>query len=80
MNHIVSVFDAAKENLALLLRRVKDSKTNVRKAALQVPGAELNQQQPRFRLKSFLVGGRVEYLHVPRLTCVLFLHRPCWVS
>ncbi|KAF6727077.1 Condensin-2 complex subunit D3 [Oryzias melastigma] len=27
--------DAAKENLALLLRRVKDSKTNVRKAALQ---------------------------------------------
>lgn len=80
VNHIVSVFDAAKENLALLLRRVKDSKTNVRKAALQVPGAELNQQQPRFRLKSFLVGGRVEYLHVPSLTCVLFLHRPCWVS
>uniref|UniRef100_A0A3B4F4U4 Non-SMC condensin II complex subunit D3 n=1 Tax=Pundamilia nyererei TaxID=303518 RepID=A0A3B4F4U4_9CICH len=35
VNHIVSVFDAAKENLALLLRRVKDSKTNVRKAALQ---------------------------------------------
>uniref|UniRef100_A0A3P8NRI9 Condensin complex subunit 1 C-terminal domain-containing protein n=1 Tax=Astatotilapia calliptera TaxID=8154 RepID=A0A3P8NRI9_ASTCA len=31
----ISVFDAAKENLALLLRRVKDSKTNVRKAALQ---------------------------------------------
>uniref|UniRef100_A0A3Q4HSH9 Non-SMC condensin II complex, subunit D3 n=1 Tax=Neolamprologus brichardi TaxID=32507 RepID=A0A3Q4HSH9_NEOBR len=33
--YFVSVFDAAKENLALLLRRVKDSKTNVRKAALQ---------------------------------------------
>uniref|UniRef100_A0A669ER66 Non-SMC condensin II complex, subunit D3 n=1 Tax=Oreochromis niloticus TaxID=8128 RepID=A0A669ER66_ORENI len=31
----ISVFNAAKENLALLLRRVKDSKTNVRKAALQ---------------------------------------------
>uniref|UniRef100_A0A8C2WX32 Non-SMC condensin II complex, subunit D3 n=1 Tax=Cyclopterus lumpus TaxID=8103 RepID=A0A8C2WX32_CYCLU len=29
------LFDAAKENLALLLRRVKDSKINVRKSALQ---------------------------------------------
>uniref|UniRef100_A0A3Q3WCI5 Condensin-2 complex subunit D3 n=1 Tax=Mola mola TaxID=94237 RepID=A0A3Q3WCI5_MOLML len=28
------IFDAAKENLALLLRRVEDSKTNVRKSAL----------------------------------------------
>lgn len=65
MNHIVSVFDAAKENLALLLRRVKDSKTNVRKAALQVPGAELNQQQPRFRLKSFLVGSGLNICMFP---------------
>jgi len=46
------IFDAAKENLALLLRRVKDSKINVRKSALQVWGkTELhvtnwNEDQP----------------------------------
>uniref|UniRef100_A0A8D0AD48 Non-SMC condensin II complex, subunit D3 n=1 Tax=Sander lucioperca TaxID=283035 RepID=A0A8D0AD48_SANLU len=32
---LLYIFDAAKENLALLLRRVKDVKTNVRKSALQ---------------------------------------------
>uniref|UniRef100_A0A8D0AJM9 Non-SMC condensin II complex, subunit D3 n=1 Tax=Sander lucioperca TaxID=283035 RepID=A0A8D0AJM9_SANLU len=31
---LLYIFDAAKENLALLLRRVKDVKTNVRKSAL----------------------------------------------
>lgn len=25
-------------------------------------------------------GGGVKYMHFSRLTCVLFLHRPCWVS
>lgn len=37
---LLHIFNTAKENLALLLRRVKDSKTNVRKAALQVPGTD----------------------------------------
>lgn len=34
------ISNAAKENLALLLRRVQDSKTNVRKASLQVRGTD----------------------------------------
>lgn len=40
---LLHVLHTVKENLALLLRRVKDSKTNVRKAALQVHGTELYQ-------------------------------------
>lgn len=41
LKELLCTFDTAKENLALLLRRVKDSKTNVRKSALQVSGTEL---------------------------------------
>lgn len=43
------IFAPAKENLALLLRRVRDSKTNVRKAALQV----LRSNRRRARLHVF---------------------------
>lgn len=35
---LICLINAAKENLAHLLRRIKDSKTHVRKSALQVPG------------------------------------------
>lgn len=42
---LLYISDAAKENLALLLRRAEDSKTNVRKSALQVPDRFMIQIQ-----------------------------------
>lgn len=42
------IFAPAKENLALLLRRVRDSKTNVRKAALQVLRSNRRRLASRF--------------------------------
>lgn len=38
-----NIVNTAMENMAQLLRCVKNSKTNVRKSALQVPGDELHQ-------------------------------------
>lgn len=77
------ICDAAKENLALLLQRVEDSKTNVRKSALQVLDRFmfLNHIVCISHFLYLFIFPNSRLAHVTfNLHALLCLHRLWWVS